>query len=89
MNTPSSISPTAAPLTLESLARMKAEKLKEVRASKKRMSEQAQRLFVPSKIPSEGSALMQSISSGIAIFDGIMTGIRIMRKIQRFFSKRR
>lgn len=89
MNTPSSIPPTTAPLTLESLARMKAEKLKEVRASKKRMSEQAQRLFIPSKTPSEESALMQSISSGIAIFDGVMTGIRIMRKIQRFFSKMR
>lgn len=81
--------PKPTPITLESLTRMKTEKLEEVRASKKRINEQARELFTPLQPQKGTNALMQNISSGIAIFDGVMTGIRIMRKIQRFFSKKK
>lgn len=88
MNTPNPTSPTPLSLTLESLVRLKAEKLEEVRASKRRIGEQMQQLFAPLKPQSRENVLTQHINSCLAIFDGLMTGIRIMRKIQRFFRRR-
>lgn len=86
MNQPNDIPVQPAPISLDTIRQMKAEKLKEVRTSKERMTQQARSLLAPLKPQSGGNALMQNISSGIAIFDGLMTGIRIMRRIRRFFS---
>ena len=87
METPTPTRPQS--LSLEDIRQMKAGKLEEVRSSKERMNERARRLFAPPEPQSGTNALMQHFNSGIAIFDGVMTGIRIMRKLQRFFGKRR
>lgn len=74
--------------TLEMLLQQKAEKLTEIRASKQRMSESAHQLFKPEETLEGSHALMHNFNSGIAIFNGLMTGFKIIKRIRHFFKKR-
>lgn len=76
-------------ITLEMIRQQKAEKLAEIRASKQRISDKARGLFHPSE-SSNGSAnaLMSNFSSGMAIFNGVMTGFKIIKRIRSFFRHR-
>lgn len=76
-------------ITLEMIRRQKAEKLAEIRASKQRISDTARSLFRPNE-SSNGSAnaLMNNFSSGMAIFNGVMTGFKIIKRIRSFFRRR-
>lgn len=75
-------------ITLEDIVRMKAEKLEEIRASKRRIRNAAQDLFRPKRTDTDDNVLMNNVSSGIAIFNGIMTGFRIINRIRKFFQTR-
>ena len=75
-------------ITLEDIVRMKAEKLEEIRASKGRIRNAAQDLFRPKRTDTDNNVLMNNVSSGIAIFNGIMTGFRIINRIRKFFQTR-
>ena len=33
--------------------------------------------------------LMNSVNSGIAVFDGVMTGLRIMRRVRGLFRRKK
>ena len=72
-------------ITLEDIVRMKAEKLEEIRASKGRIRNAVQDLFRPKRADTDDNVLMSNISSGISIFNGIMTGFRIINRIRKFF----
>lgn len=87
MNTPQTLPDQA--ITLDMIRRQKAEKLAEIRASKQRIMDTTQRLFhpdEPSNVPS--NALMSHFSSGIALFNGVMTGFKIIKRIRSFFRHR-
>lgn len=75
-------------ITLEDIVRMKAEKLEEIRASKGRIRNAAQDFFRPKRTDTDDNVLMNNVSSGIAIFNGIMTGFRIINRIRKFFQTR-
>ena len=32
---------------------------------------------------------MQHVNTGIAVYDGVMTGIKIMRKVRSYFTKKK
>lgn len=84
MTTPQEASKT--PLTLEMIRQQRAEKLAEIRASKKRISEGTRQLFHPTNTNvGETNALINNFSSGIAIFNGIMTGFKIIKRIRKLF----
>lgn len=72
-------------MTLEDIVRMKAEKLEEIRASKGRIRNAAQDLFRSKRADTDDNVLMNNISSGISIFNGIMTGFKIINRIRKFF----
>lgn len=74
--------------TLEIICQQKAEKLAEIRASKQRMSESVRQLFKPEETMEGAHAVMHNFNSGIAIFNGIMTGFKIIKRIRKFFRKR-
>lgn len=76
-------------ITLDMICQQKAEKLAEIRASKQRITDQARALFQPAE-EAMGSAklLTSNFSSGIAIFNGVMTGIKIIKRIRKFFRRR-
>ena len=72
----------------EYIARLKTEKLEEIRGQKKAMTRTAQRIFAPlAPATSQTDAIMRSFNTGMAIFDGVVMGVKIMKKIRRFFRK--
>ena len=84
MNTPQNNTPNTE-ITLDMICQQKAEKLSEIRASKQRISLQARELFHPAEATSKSNALINNFSSGIAIFNGVITGLKIIRRIRSIF----
>ena len=75
-------------ITLEMICQQKAEKLSEIRASKQRMTESVSHLFKPEASEDASQALMHNFNSGIAIFNGLLTGFKIIKRIRNFFRNR-
>ena len=69
-------------LTLEDLQRQKAEALEELRAQKQVMNDTARNLFAPI-----GTAIMRAFNTGMAVFDGAMLGIKLMKKVRKIFRR--
>ena len=72
-------------ITLDKICQQKSEKLAEIRASKQRITENVREIFRPSSNIEEGKTLMNNFSSGIAIFNGIITGFKIIKRIRNLF----
>jgi hypothetical protein len=83
MNTPQNTPKTE--ITLDVICQQKAEKLSEIRASKQRISLQARELFHPAESTNKSNALINNFSSGIAIFNGVLTGLKLIRRIRSIF----
>ena len=80
--------PTTQKITLEDIARRKEEVLIELRVQKENMAATAKEIFAPlAPAASAGSSLMRSFNTGMAIFDGVMMGIKIMRKVRSMFRR--
>ena len=75
-------------ITLDMICQQKADKLAEIRASKQRIANQARELFHPSEVIGGAKLLSNNFSSGIAIFNGVMTGFKIIKRIRKFFQRR-
>lgn len=79
---------TTQKITLEDIARHKEEILIEICIQKEAMTAAAKEIFAPlAPAASTGNALMRSFNTGMAIFDGVMMGIKIMRKVRSLFQK--
>lgn len=73
-------------LTLEDLQQQKAEALKEVRAQKQVMADTARSLFAPvAPAADKGTAIMRAFNTGMAVFDGVMLGVKLMKKVRKMF----
>lgn len=80
---------TSPKITLETIAQRKAELLEEINAQKETIAMTARSIFAPlAPAASKGNALMRSFNTGMAIFDGVMLGIKMMRKIRSLFNNR-
>ena len=86
MNNPQVTPPQA--VTLDMICQQKAEKLAEIRASKQRIANNAREIFNPSETINSANSLMSNFNSGMAIFNGIMTGFKIIKRIRELFRKR-
>lgn len=75
-------------MTLDEICQLKAEKLTEIRASKQRITNSARELFHPTESANGANALMNNFSSGIAIFNGVMTGFKIIKRIRNLFRRK-
>ena len=75
-------------ITLDMICQQKADKLAEIQASKQRIADQARELFHPSEVIGGAKLLSNNFSSGIAIFNGVMTGFKIIKRIRKFFQRR-
>ena len=64
-------------LTLEDLQQQKAEALEELRAQQQIMADTARNLF----------AIMRAFNTGMAVFDGVMLGVKLMRKVRKIFRR--
>lgn len=74
-------------ITLEEISRRKAELRLKIEKQRSIIIASVKETFAPT--PSETSLhpVMRSFSTGLAIFDGVMTGIKIMRRIKAFFKR--
>lgn len=76
-------------ITLEEIARRKAEKREEALKAKAQITDTLRGLFIPEENKGGIEGIMQHVNTGIAVYDGVMTGIKIMRKIRSFLVKKR
>lgn len=75
-------------LTLEDLQRQKAEALEELRAQQQIMADTARNLFAPiAPAADKGTAIMRAFNTGMAVFDGVMLGVKLMRKVRKIFRR--
>ncbi|WP_321480725.1 hypothetical protein [uncultured Bacteroides sp.] len=73
-------------ITLEDIASRKAEVLKEIQNQKRIMTEATRDIFAPySGAMKSGNAFIKRLNTGMALFDGVILGIRMMKKIRKMF----
>lgn len=77
------------PVTLEEITRRKNEKKEEVRKLKAQMTQTMREMFAPEENKGGAMGIVQHIGTGIAVYDGIMTGIKVMRRVRGFFTRKR
>lgn len=75
-------------LTQEDLQQQKAEALEELRAQQQIMADTARNLFAPiAPAADKGTAIMRAFNTGMAVFDGVMLGVKLMRKVRKIFRR--
>ena len=75
-------------ITLEDLQQQKAEALEELRAQQQIMADTARNLFAPiAPAADKGTAIMRAFNTGMAVFDGVMLGVKLMRKVRKIFRR--
>lgn len=80
--------PPAKKITLEEITERKRMLLDEIRAQKTVMAHTAREIFAPlTTAASKTNALMRSFDTGMAIFDGVMLGVKFMRKVRSYFRR--
>lgn len=82
--------PISYPTSLEEIAQKKAELLQQIRIRKKNMRDLAGNIFAPlSPVSTKANSLTKAFNTGMAVFNGIMTGWKFIRQFKNFFSKKR
>ena len=79
--------PDSSSMTLESIALRKKELRKKLHVQKEIMTDTARELFAPAA--DKGNAIMRAFNTGMAVFDGLMLGVKMMRKVRSMFGARR
>lgn len=73
-------------ITLEDITQRKKLLVDEIHIQKKAMTATAREIFAPlAPANNKADAIMRSFNTGMAIFDGVMMGVKIMRKIRAYF----
>lgn len=71
--------------TLEMIRQQRIDKKKEILQSKEQMLHLAHQLFSPPQSKNKFEGMMQHVNMGIAAYDGLMTGIKVLRRVRAFF----
>lgn len=83
MNTPQTY------YTLEMIRQQRLDKKAEILQSKQRMYQLAHQLFNPPQSKNKFEGMMQHVNMGIAAYDGVMTGIKVLQRIRTFFGSKK
>lgn len=75
--------------SIQLVSERKAQKKAELKASKDRIQEIAQDLFSPPETKNKMDFLMHHFNTGMAAYDGIMTGVRIYKRIKSAFTRKK
>lgn len=73
--------------TLEMIRQQRIDKKKEILQSKEQMLHLAHQLFAPPQSKNKFEGMMQHVNMGIAAYDGLMTGIKVLRRVRAFFGR--
>lgn len=79
-------------LTLEDVHNRKLDVLEEIGLQKDVIVYSSQKIFspfVPTSGGADGGGIVKKFSTGVAIFDGVMVGYKIIKSIKKIFSRRR
>ena len=76
-------------ITLEMIIQHRTEKLAEIRQAKERLADTLSALFSPIESKGGVDGIMRHVNTGIAVYDGVRTGIKIMQRLRRFFHRKR
>lgn len=72
--------------SIQIISERKNNKKTELKASKERIYELTQNLFSPPETKNKMDLMMHHFNTGLAAYDGIMTGVKIYRRIKDIFS---
>ncbi len=79
----------AVPETLEQLVRQKAALQAQIQAQKVSLARLGSELAAPfAPAAHKGNSLLRAFNRGMAVFDGVMLGLKVMRKFRTFFGRR-
>lgn len=74
--------------TLEEIAERKQALLDEIRIQKKTMTSITREIFAPlAPATTKADSIMRSFNTGMAVFDGVVMGVKIIRKVRTYFKK--
>ena len=74
--------------TLEEIAERKKQLQHEIQVQKKTIITTTREIFAPvAPTANKADAIMRSFNTGMAVFDGVVMGIKIMRKVRAYFKK--
>lgn len=86
---PASASPVL-PESLDQLMQQKASLLQEIRKQKNLMAQTARNVAAPfAPATRKSNSFMHAFNRGMIVFDGIIMGMKMMRKIRNLFGRRR
>lgn len=75
-------------ITLEDITQRRKEVLLQIREQQQVMATTTHKIFAPlAPAASSTSALLRSFNTGMAIFDGVMMGVKLMRRVRNMFSR--
>ena len=75
-------------ITLEDIALRKAELQKDIQEKKENIKELSRELFAPLEpATNKANAMMRAFNTGMAIYHGAMTGVKIVRRIRKLFRR--
>lgn len=74
------------PATLDEIRALKEKALQDVRQQRKTLNATTRKLIAPlAPAATKGNAIVRAFHTGMAAFDGIMLGIRLIRKFRKTF----
>lgn len=77
------------PTTLEQLMQQKAALQQQIQTQKATLARLGNELTVPfAPAAHKGNSLLRAFNRGMAVFDGLMLGVRVMRKFKTFFGSK-
>ena len=79
--------PKTPKVTLEEIAQRKEELLLEIQQQKQQIVTLAQEIIAPLTPSPTGNPFMKSIRTGMAVYDGVILGLKIMKKVRYLFNK--
>lgn len=80
----------AIPQTLDELMQRKAALLQEIRMQKDAINRAGREVLAPlAPAAQKGNGMLRAFNRGMAVFDGVMIGLKVIRKFRSFFGKKR
>ncbi len=76
-------------ITLEEISRQKKDISRQIKKQKQLIQLTATDLFAPVKATNKIELIMNSVNSGLAMVDGVMTGMKMMRHIRSIFKRKK
>jgi hypothetical protein len=77
-------------ITLELIAQMKEEKRKQIEEQREKIEQTAHAVFAPvAPAASKAESIARLFNRGMAMFDGVMLGIKAMHTIRSFFQRKK